>query len=210
VHGASPVPALKEWAVVVQALLAGEQVIDLRKGGIREEQRDTGDGRARRRFGLASDRCWLYPTTEHQRPELLKPAYRHWVDGAPAAPAGAPITIRGWAEITEVATISEPEHLAALDGKSIWTTEYAQSRLRWKPRDPLWVLLMRVHRLAERLTVPWRDAYGGCTSWVELDGLPADPAALAAEPALSDVAFEARAKGVRDALPEGSLEAVSG
>ena len=30
-------PGLKEWAVVVRALRDGRQIIDLRKGGIREE-----------------------------------------------------------------------------------------------------------------------------------------------------------------------------
>lgn len=208
-HGASRAPALKEWAVAVQALLAGEQVIDLRKGGVREAPRDTGDGRALRRFGLESSRCWLYPTAEHQRAELVKPAYRHWLDLAPAAPVGEPITIRGWADVVAAATITEPEHLAALDSKSIWTADYAASRLRWKARDPLWVLVLRVHRLAEPVTVPWDDRYGGCTSWVTLDGLPDDPASLPSEPVLSDVAFEARVKGIRDALPDGALEAIT-
>ncbi len=51
------------------------------------------------------------------------------------------------------------------------------------------------------MTVPWAEDYGGCTSWVELAGLPDDPASLPSEPALSDVAFEARLKGSIDALP---------
>ncbi len=63
------------------------------------------------------------------------------------------------------------------------------------------MLVLRVHRLAEPITVPWRDDYGGCTSWVDLDGLPDDPAAIPSEPALSDVAFEARLKGAVEALP---------
>ncbi len=50
-----------------------------------------------------------------------------------------------------------------------------------------------------------RDEYRGCSSWVYLDGLPDDPAALPSEPVLSDTAFEARRKGVVDALPDGSL-----
>ena len=44
------VPAYKEWGVVVRALLAGEQVLDVRKGGIREEGRH---------FGVRSTRLWL-------------------------------------------------------------------------------------------------------------------------------------------------------
>lgn len=185
-------PALKEWAVVVHALLAGEQIVDVRKGGLREEGRH---------FGLPAARFWLYPTAEHQRAELLKPAYRHWLDLADAAPVGGPITISAWAEAVDVATITEPEHLAALDGKEIWTLDYAESRLKWKRRDPLWVLVLRAHRLDEPVTVAWDDAYGGCTSWVTLAGLADDPRSVASQPVLSDVAFEARRKGVRDALP---------
>ena len=187
-----PAPALKEWAAIVHALLEGEQIIDVRKGGIRE------DGR---HFELSSRRMWLYPTAEHQRAELLKPAYRHWVDLASAAPVGEPIAIGGWADVTDVATITETEHLDAIASKLIWTDEYASSRLAWKKRDPLWVLVLRVHRLDEPVTVAWSEGYGGCTSWVTLDGLPADPAAAPAHPALSDVAFESKRKGVREALP---------
>ena len=107
---------------------------------------------------------------------MLKPAYRHWVDLATAAPVGEPITIAGWADVTDVATITEAEHLEAIASKLIWTDEYASSRLKWKKRDPLWVLVLRAHRLDEPITVPWAEGYGGCTSWVDLDGLPADPA----------------------------------
>jgi hypothetical protein len=187
-------PALKEWAAIVHALLEGEQIVDLRKGGLRE------DGR---HFGVQASRCWLYPTAEHQRGELLKEAYRHYTDLAVASPVGGPITIPGWAEVVDVATVTEPEQLEALDGKTIWSRDYAASRLKWKQRDPLWVLVLRVHRLLEPVTVGWRDEYGGCTSWVALAELPDDPSELPSEPALSDVAFEARRKGVVDALPRG-------
>jgi hypothetical protein len=189
---APTIPALKEWAVVVHALLEGEQIVDVRKGGLHE------DGR---HFDLPARRLWLYPTAEHQRAELLKPAYRHWIDLADAAPVEHPITVRGWADVVDVATISEPEHLEALDSKLIWTDDYASSRLKWKKRDPLWVLVLRVYRLDEPATVTWDAAYGGCTSWVDLTGLPADPATVPSRPALSDVAFEAKHKGIRDALP---------
>jgi hypothetical protein len=185
------VPAFKEWAVIVHALLEGEQILDVRKGGLYE------DGR---RFGVQSRRVWLYPTAEHQQPELLKPAYRSTIDLAAGSPVGETIRISGWADVVGTATITEPEQLEALDSKLIWTFEYAESRLHWKKRQPLWVLAMRVHRLHEPLAVPWREEYGGCTSWVELvDPLP-DPAKLESEPALSDTAFTARMKGVDHAL----------
>jgi hypothetical protein len=185
-------PAFKEWAVIVHALLEGEQILDVRKGGIRE------DGR---HFSLQSTRVWLYPTAEHQKPELLKDPYRHWIDLAHSAPVGEAITIEGWADVVRAATVTEPDELAAIESKLIWTADYAESRLGWKRRDPLWVLALRVHRLVEPVTIPWSEAYGGCTSWVDLAGLPDDPASLPSEPALSDVAFEARLKGSVEALP---------
>jgi hypothetical protein len=184
--------ACKEWAAVVHALLGGEQILDVRKGGLRE------DGR---HFSVQSTRFWLYPTAEHQKPELLKEPYRHWIDLAHAAPVGEAITIEGWADVVKVATVTERHELDAIASKLIWTDDYASSRLGWKKRDPLWVLALRVHRLREPVTVTWDDGYGGCTSWVELAGLPDDPASLPSEPALSDVAFEARLKGCVEALP---------
>jgi hypothetical protein len=186
-------PACKEWATIVHALLEGEQVLDVRKGGIREEGRH---------FAVRAHRFWLLPTAEHQRPELLKEPYRHWIDLARAAPVGEPVVIDGWADLVRIATITEQEQLDAIASKLIWTPDYAASRLGWKKRDPLFVLALRSYRLEEPVTVPWREEYGGCTSWVELDGLPDDPAQLPSEPALSEVAFDARLKGAVEALPE--------
>jgi hypothetical protein len=185
-------PAFKEWAVVVHALLEGEQILDVRKGGLRE------DGR---HFSLHSTRLWLYPTAEHQKPELLKEPYRHWVDLATASPVGQPVRLEGWADVVRVAQVSEEQELAAIESKLIWTPEYAASRFHWKHRDPLWVLALRVHRLLEPVELAWDDAYGGCTSWFDTDALPDDPASLPSEPALSDVAFESRLKGSVEALP---------
>jgi hypothetical protein len=189
-------PALKEWAVVVHALLEGEQILDVRKGGLRE------DGR---HFAVQSTRLWLYPTAEHQQADLLKAPYRHFLDLADAAPVGEPIRFQGWADVERVATVTEPEQLDAIASKLIWTDGYVTSRFSWKKRDPLWVLALRVHRLLEPVTVPWDEAYGGCTSWVDLAGLPDDPESLASVPALSDVAFAARLKGAVESLP--SLDA---
>lgn len=181
----------------MRALLVGEQLLDLRKGGLREDDR---------RFSIRSTRVWLYPTLEHQRADLLKPAYRRWLDDSPGAAVGRPITIAGWAEIVGVARLTEPDELAQLDGKFVWTLDYAASRLAWKHREPLWVLAMRAWRLHEPVTVEWRDEYGGCSSWVDIADLPDDPSTLPSEPALSDESFTARMKLIENDLP-GRFEA---
>ena len=89
-------PAYKEWAAVVQALLEGEQILDVRKGGIRE------DGR---HFAVQSTRLWLYPTFEHQRPELLKPAYARWIDREPPS---RPVPATSWSRAGPTSSASRP------------------------------------------------------------------------------------------------------
>ena len=121
-------PALKEWASIVHALLEGEQIVDVRKGGLHE------DGR---HFDLPARRFWLSPTAEHQKPGLLKPAYAHWIDLATASPVGEPIAVLGWADVVDVATITEPEQVDALDSKLIWTRDYVASRFNWKRPRPV-------------------------------------------------------------------------
>ena len=188
-------PALKEWAAVVRALLTGEQVLDIRKGGVREDSR---------RFALESRRFWLWPTVEHQRAELLKPAYRRWIPEPMSAENredDAPIRVEGWAEVVATATLTEPDDLAKLDSRLIWTTEYAASRLHWRRREPLWVLALRVHRLIEPRCAAWRNEYAKCASWLELPDLPDDPTGLASEPALTDESFAARLEFARRELP---------
>lgn len=181
--------------MVVRALLAGEQILDLRKGGIRE----TG-----RHFTLQSTRVWLYPTVEHQDRDLVRPAYRRWVDDTEAAaPPDRAIRVEGWADVVGVARLTDPADLEAIGGKFVWTGGYAASRFHWKARDPLWVLALRAYRLAQPVVVPFRDAYGGCTSWVDLAELPDDPASLPSEPALSDEAFTARLGFCANDLPDG-------
>src|SRR3954463_9351064 len=55
--------ALKEWAVTVRALAEGEQLLTLRKGGIREENKH---------FEIEHDQFFLYPTFAHQRNDLVR------------------------------------------------------------------------------------------------------------------------------------------
>jgi hypothetical protein len=186
------VPAFKEWAVVVRALLTGEQLLDVRKGGLRE------DGR---HFAVQAPRCWLYPTVEHQRADLMKPAYRRWVaETEAAAPPESEVRIDGWADIVAATTVTDPEELARLSSKLIWADEYVGSRLAWKKRDPLWILALRAYRLDAPLVVPFEPEYKGCTSWVDVRGLPDDPTALDSTPAMSDESFDSRRKLVESQL----------
>ncbi len=188
--------AFKEWAVTVRALSEGEQLLTLRKGGIREESKH---------FEIEHDRFFLYPTFDHQRNDLVRDAHRSelpraleegvWADGEPPARAltedgGIPqpdrVRIRAWAEVAASYLVTDPRCLDALSPYHVWSNDYAEKRLRWKRRHPLHVIVLRTYRIPRPVTVKVRDEYGGCRSWVEIQReLPFE-----GTPVLSDDEFE--------------------
>jgi hypothetical protein len=168
--------ALKEWAVTVRALERGETALVVRKGGIREKA-----------FALPRTRFLLLPGYEHQRPELLKGEYRGLMKDIPDLADDGPLRFSSFAEVEGAYEISEAEELAALDPHHMWTPEYARSRFKWRPKKPLTVLVLRTYLLPETVELSYRDEYGGCKSWIELQ----EPVAVdGARPALSGEDFE--------------------
>ena len=170
--------ALKEWAVTVRALAEGEQLVTLRKGGPRE---------AEKHVALEHDRFFLYPTFDHQRNDVVRNAHAPelsraleegvWPDGDPPIHAltreggiAQPerVRVRAWAEVAAHWTITDPRVVYDLSPFYIWTTDYAQKRLDWKPRHPLHVVLLRAYRIPRPVTVRVRGDYGGCRSWLEI------------------------------------------
>lgn len=151
--------ALKEWTVAVAALEHGKTIMLLRKGGIREQGG---------RFRVAHEQILLYPTYEHQQPFLLKPEYATQV--APVSSGWHPetISISSWAEITGVLPVSDETTVRALLPFLIWNEQFISDRLKWKPSQPLYILLLRVYKLAQVQSIPYSSEYGGCKSWVDL------------------------------------------
>jgi hypothetical protein len=169
--------ALKEWAVAVSALERGETALAVRKGGIREKA-----------FAVPQTRFLLLPGYEHQRPELLKPEYRSLMDDIPDLTDDGPLRFSSFVEVAGAYEVSEAEELAALDPHHMWTSEYAESRFKWRPKKPLTVLVLRTYLLPETVELPYREEYGGCKSWIELGEAVS---VEGARPALSDERFEA-------------------
>src|ERR671915_1228198 len=197
--------AFKEWAVTVRALAEGEQLLTLRKGGIREENKH---------FEIEHDRFFLYPTFDHQRNNLVRQSHHPelrraleegvWAEGEPPPKAllqdggieqPERVRIRAWAEVHDHYEVSDPRIVDALSPFHIWTPDYAFKRLRWKRRHPLHVLVLRVYRIQRPVTVRVRPEYEGCMSWVEIDrDLPFE-----GTPVIADEEFERAAAGI-DAL----------
>lgn len=154
--------ALKEWAVCIEAMASGEQIVLIRKGGITEETRD---------FRLEEQSFYLYPTYEHQRADLIKPAFKDALHKTLENIALPPqqVTITHAAHVTDDITIrDDAELLKKFDPYHILTQHYAEERLHWKADQPLHILLTRAYRLSEPKTVPVENAYMGCKSWLTL------------------------------------------
>lgn len=195
--------ALKEWAVTVRALAEGEQLITLRKGGVHDDNKG---------FELEYERFFLFPTFDHQRNDLVRPSHHPelrraleegvWPDEEPSPKAllqdggiSQPdrVRIRAWAELAEQFTITDRRSLDALSPFYVWTTDYAQKRLNWKPRQPLHVLLLRVHRIPRPVTVRVREEFHGSPAWVEIDrDLPFE-----GTPVMADEEFERASEEIR-------------
>ena len=188
-----PEHALKEWAVTIAALAAGDQVLIVRKGGIGEK-----------RFELPHPRFHLFPTYAHQRPELVKPAARRrFAD--PLAQRDEPdrLPLAVYAELHASHPIADPAALEAIDPLHILSPEYASERLRWRRIHPLWAAVLRVWTIPDPPVLEAGPEHGGCVSWVAL------PASIGAPservPALSDEEFAASAAAVESALASAGV-----
>ena len=181
--------ALKEWAITCEAIGQGEQILLLRKGGIHEDGKD---------FRVIHREFLLYPTYEHQKAELLRAEHQQALESLLAQPHDPKqITFTHFARAEEVLEVEEQRLVDDLAPHYIWTTGYAQSRLRWKPMLPLSVMLLRAYRLEAPVTAPWLPEYGGCTSWVEvLTDVPLGRM----EPVLSDAEFQAQVDAIKGSL----------
>jgi hypothetical protein len=188
--------ALKEWAVAVNALSTGRQIMVLRKGGIHRDDKD---------FRIVHPEFLLFPTYEHQAPELLKEQYQ----GDLAATLDEDdveglVTVSAWTEVAEVIELRDEATLSMLSKYHIWTDDYAQKRLHWRPKYPLTVALLRVYTLQQPQAIPVLDEYIGCKSWVEL-GQEVPLGQM--EPVLGDAEFRERADAIKQTLAEAVLTA---
>ena len=181
--------ALKEWAVAVRVMAQGGQILILRKGGIHRDDRE---------FRVVHPEFLLYPTYEHQKPELVKQAYRADLEETVREndiPGLA--TLGFWCRVTERFEVRDEQALERISDQHIWQHDYALKRLHWRPKQPLTVALARLYRLQQPQALPVLDEYAGCKSWVELGQ---DVPLGSMVPVLSEIEYEERADAVRRAL----------
>src|SRR5438045_5330473 len=177
--------ALKEWASVCSALEEGRQIILLRKGGILE---------AIGGFELEHPQFFLFPTYLHQNAQMLKERERKRLVTFKEEPAQ--IVISSAATVTDIVRLRDRAQMDRLDQEHIWTSPLIDMRFNYRPQNPLYLLLLRVYRLAEPITIQNTPAYAGCKSWVPLEGALSTSGARGV---VDDAAYqERRARMIRE------------
>ncbi len=181
--------ALKEWAVLVDAMARGEIIAMVRKGGIREQ---------RAGFSVRHERFLFYPTFFHERPGELAPRFAAQLEASHAAqPAEGTIRIEYLGEVAGVWPVSSLEPLRAIDGMHGLAWSAVESRFHYRQKPGVQVIAVRVLRLGEPVVVPEQRRYQGCVSWVALDeAIDVTNAA----PVLDDASMLMRLATLRNAL----------
>ena len=203
--------ALKEWAVLADAVGRGEQLLLLRKGGIA----DPGEG-----FQLQHREFFLYPTWEHQRGEYLRPEFRERLQKLPpengstpppaSGPEGRPseaafggragggaIRLQVYAGVAYQKEVKDLSALAGLQKYHLWSSEFLEERVRYKPELPTQVLVLRSYKLRKPVLHPVQPEYAGCKSWVELGE---EVSYEGAEPVLENRGFRAALEEISSCL----------
>jgi hypothetical protein len=178
--------ALKEWATVCAALENGTQMLLLRKGGIYESGGE---------FELENREFLLFPTYVHQNLNMLKPEFHEGFEAMAAEPAQIRLSAAG--VVTDIVQLKSRSQMDALEDEHVWTAPLLDMRFNYKPRNPLYLLLVRAYQLHEPVTIANTPAYAGCKSWVPLEQPVTTGDAL---PVLDDLKYEIRRKGVLERI----------
>ena len=187
--------ALKEWAVLVDAMARGDILAMVRKGGIREQ---------RAGFSVRHDRFLLYPTFFHEKAAELDDRFRDMLPASHAArPPEGTIRLTYVAEAVAVWRVTELDRLRAITGEHGLAWSAVESRFHYRDKPGVQVVAVRVSRLREPVEVPEARRYAGCISWVELD---CDVSIAGAVPVLSAPLFEQRVAQLHAALHAAGAE----
>jgi hypothetical protein len=181
--------ALKEWAVLVDAMARGDVIAMVRKGGIREQ---------RAGFQVRHDRFLLYPTFFHEKAAEVAPRFLPTLDAAHARrPPDGVVRLEYVADVAAVWAVADLDRLRAVEGEHGLAWPAVESRFHYRDRPGVRVVAVRLARLPAPVEVAERRRYAGCVSWVELDD--AVPVA-GAEPLVGDADFARRLAALGDAL----------
>lgn len=186
--------ALKEWAAVISALRAGDQVVLVRKGGIADPE-----------FGVEAERFYLFPTYLHQKEKQFRSEHLHHFTATDRA-GGEPdeVTIDTWCEVAGVWRVTDLELLWKLGDRVIFTGETFEERYRFRPDQAVHVIAVKAFDLPDGVMVRNLPLYAGCRSWISVEE---EIDVTGSTPAISDEVLEAKLASIESVL--GSTRTVA-
>jgi hypothetical protein len=184
--------AFKEWAVVVDALGSGEQVVILRKGGISETLGE---------FQIEHRQFWLFPTRFHEAEQSVIPSKRPALQRIAGQASAELVEIEFFVAADLVLQVTDFGQLKRLQGRHIWSEQTLKQRFNFGREEGLHVLVARVYRLTTPQRVPLLEPYGGCKSWIQLE----HPIAGDVMPVLPDAEFSAQQTAISELLMDHAL-----
>jgi hypothetical protein len=188
--------AFKEWAVIVDALGRGDQILILRKGGIAEG----GGG-----FRVEHTEFLLFPTLFHQQRESVLESGRERFDEVlPLYHDPTTVRIEFLARVAAGRRLEYLGDAERLRGQHIWRDDVIARRFDWGSDKSIYAMAVRVFRLPLPVIIPASPAYGGCKSWVELES---DLDLDGMLPVLPDAGFDAKLRAFETALSAEEAEA---
>ena len=187
--------ALKEWAVLVDAMARGDIIAMVRKGGIREQ---------RAGFEVRHSRFLLYPTYFHENAHHLAARFHPTLaETAARRPAEGVVRISHVAEVLAVWKVTELEVLPSVAHEHGLAPEAVESRFRYRGAPYVRVIAVRTLTLPDPVEIPETRRYAGCVSWLELDG---DVRVDGAQPVIAERALAERLRFLENALQRAEPE----
>ena len=154
--------ALKEWAVLIDAMARGDIVAMVRKGGIREK---------RAGFEVRHDRFLLYPTYFHENiADLAERFHPRLATAHERRPSDGLVRLTHVAESVAVWNVVDASVLPAVEHEHGLSPSAVLSRFNYRGSPNVRVVAVRILELPEPVEIPEAGRYAGCVSWLELDG----------------------------------------
>ena len=107
------------------------------------------------------------------------------------------ITIASAGVVTDILQLKSREQMKAIFDEHIWTQPLIDMRFDYKPKNPLYLLLVRAYRLQRSIKIANTPEYAGCKSWVPIDRAIETTGHIVA---LDDAGFARRRKSILDRI----------
>jgi len=153
-----PYVAFKEWHVICDALLSGEQSIILRKGGIAE-------GRAG--FAFQHSAFLLFPTFFHSQYDAVRkdvPAEQRQETNEDRQTVEFP----GYCRIEGHAVLTDWKEIERLEPFHVWQPSLLRERFDYGNHSALHLAVVKTYKFVSPLQILYEKRFSGCRSWVKI------------------------------------------